>query len=137
MYVNRWDHVRSPNGLRLSLIHIYDEFLPGNPSMEIKAENADALFGDSLPFTIKASDVDVPCLLYTSLIKPTLIPIRPRDTMPLNTEPPGTAAEGWFPRKMCIRDRIRRVCLVFRCQISDFVLFVKGIAFPKQIRVLC
>lgn len=30
-----------------------DEFLPGNPSMEIKAENADALFGDSLPFTIK------------------------------------------------------------------------------------
>ena len=31
-----------------------DEFLPGNPSMEIKAENADALFGDSLPFTIKA-----------------------------------------------------------------------------------
>ena len=25
-----------------------DEFLPGNPSMEIKAENADALFGDSL-----------------------------------------------------------------------------------------
>ena len=35
-----------------------DEFLPGNPSMEIKAENADALFGDSLPFTIKASDVD-------------------------------------------------------------------------------
>ena len=37
-----------------------DEFLPGNPSMEIKAENADALFGDSLPFTIKASDVDVP-----------------------------------------------------------------------------
>ncbi len=28
--------------------------------MEIKAENADALFGDSLPFTIKASDVDVP-----------------------------------------------------------------------------
>ena len=37
-----------------------DEFLPGSPSMEIKAENADALFGDSLPFTIKASDVDVP-----------------------------------------------------------------------------
>jgi hypothetical protein len=37
-----------------------DEFPPGNPSMEIKAENADALFGDSLPFTIKASDVDVP-----------------------------------------------------------------------------
>ena len=37
-----------------------DEFLPGNPSMEIKAENADALFGDSLPFTIKASDMDVP-----------------------------------------------------------------------------
>lgn len=34
-----------------------DEFLPGNPSMEIKAENADALFGDSLPFTIKASDM--------------------------------------------------------------------------------
>ena len=31
-----------------------DEFLPGNPSMEIKAENADALFGDSLPFTIKS-----------------------------------------------------------------------------------
>ncbi len=37
-----------------------DDFLPGNPSMEIQAENADALFGDSLPFTIKASDVDVP-----------------------------------------------------------------------------
>ena len=37
-----------------------DEFLAGNPSMEIKAEHADALFGDSLPFTIKASDVDVP-----------------------------------------------------------------------------
>ena len=37
-----------------------DEFLAGNPNMEIKAENADALFGDSLPFTIKASDVDVP-----------------------------------------------------------------------------
>ena len=25
-----------------------DEFLPGNPSMEIKAENADALFGERL-----------------------------------------------------------------------------------------
>lgn len=37
-----------------------DEFLAGNPSMEVKTEDADALFGDSLPFTIKASDVDVP-----------------------------------------------------------------------------
>ncbi len=37
-----------------------DDFLPGNPNLEIRAENADALFGDSLPFTFKASDVDVP-----------------------------------------------------------------------------
>lgn len=37
-----------------------DDSLPGNPNLEIRAENADALFGDSLPFTFKASDVDVP-----------------------------------------------------------------------------
>lgn len=37
-----------------------DDFLPGNPNMDIKTESADAFFGDSLPFTIKASDVDVP-----------------------------------------------------------------------------
>lgn len=37
-----------------------EEFLPGNPDMELKTEKASALFGDSLPFTIKASDVDVP-----------------------------------------------------------------------------
>lgn len=37
-----------------------DEFLPGNPTMDLKTLNADAFFGDSLPFTLKASDVDVP-----------------------------------------------------------------------------
>ncbi len=37
-----------------------DEFVAGNPVMDFKTEAADALFGDSLPFTIKASDVDVP-----------------------------------------------------------------------------
>lgn len=37
-----------------------DDFLPGNPVMDLKALNADAFFGDSLPFTVKASDVDVP-----------------------------------------------------------------------------
>lgn len=37
-----------------------DDLLPGNPVMDFKTEYSDALFGDSLPFTIKASDVDVP-----------------------------------------------------------------------------
>lgn len=37
-----------------------DEFLAGNPDMEIIAGKVSALYGDSLPFTIKASDVDVP-----------------------------------------------------------------------------
>ena len=37
-----------------------DEFLPGNPNMEVQGETLSALYGDSLPFTIKASDVDVP-----------------------------------------------------------------------------
>lgn len=37
-----------------------DEFLSGNPDMEFRAGKLNALFGDSLPFTIKASDVDVP-----------------------------------------------------------------------------
>lgn len=37
-----------------------DEFLAGNPDMELMAGKISALYGDSLPFTIKASDVDVP-----------------------------------------------------------------------------
>lgn len=37
-----------------------EEFLYGNPNMELIAGKANALYGDSLPFTIKASDVDVP-----------------------------------------------------------------------------
>lgn len=37
-----------------------DEQLPGNPVMNPKTEFGAALFGDSLPFTIHASDADVP-----------------------------------------------------------------------------
>ena len=37
-----------------------DEFLSGNPDMELGTGKVSALYGDSLPFTIKASDVDVP-----------------------------------------------------------------------------
>ena len=37
-----------------------DDNTLGNPNMEIKIEKMDACFGDSLPFTIKATDVDVP-----------------------------------------------------------------------------
>lgn len=37
-----------------------DEFLSGNPDMEFITGKMTALYGDSLPFTIKASDVDVP-----------------------------------------------------------------------------
>lgn len=37
-----------------------DDVLTGNPQMDFKVTHEDALFGDSLPFTIKASDVDVP-----------------------------------------------------------------------------
>lgn len=34
--------------------------LPGNPAIDLRTEHVDAFFGDSLPFTVKASDVDVP-----------------------------------------------------------------------------
>lgn len=37
-----------------------DDFLSGNPTMDLKSLNANAFFGDSLPFTIKASDGNVP-----------------------------------------------------------------------------
>ncbi|MBQ8502312.1 MAG: DUF5125 domain-containing protein [Bacteroides sp.] len=37
-----------------------DELVPGNPKMDFSAEPTTALFGDSLPFTIKATDVEVP-----------------------------------------------------------------------------
>ena len=37
-----------------------DDPVPGNPTMDFQAEPSSALFGDSLPFTIKASDADVP-----------------------------------------------------------------------------
>ena len=37
-----------------------DELVPGNPVMDFKTEASSALFGDSLPFTINASDADVP-----------------------------------------------------------------------------
>lgn len=37
-----------------------DNYHPGNPSMEIKTEQIKALFGDSLPFTIQASDLEIP-----------------------------------------------------------------------------
>lgn len=37
-----------------------DEFLSGNPDMEFITGKMSALYGDSLPFTIKASDVDIP-----------------------------------------------------------------------------
>lgn len=37
-----------------------DDQLPGNPVISAKTEFGTALFGDSLPFTIQATDVDVP-----------------------------------------------------------------------------
>ncbi len=37
-----------------------NDFLPGNPVIGLDVEEADAYFGDSLTFVIKASDVDVP-----------------------------------------------------------------------------
>lgn len=37
-----------------------DDWNPGNPGMDVNMEQADALFGDSLPFTVKASDLEVP-----------------------------------------------------------------------------
>lgn len=37
-----------------------DELVPGNPVMDVQIEHVDALFGDSLPFTINASDAQVP-----------------------------------------------------------------------------
>ena len=37
-----------------------DKFIAGNPQVDVVAQNADAFYGDSLPFTIKASDVEVP-----------------------------------------------------------------------------
>lgn len=37
-----------------------DELVPGNPVMDFKTETGDACFGDSLPFIINASDMDVP-----------------------------------------------------------------------------
>ena len=37
-----------------------DENVPGNPVMDIKTETASACFGDSLAFTVNASDADVP-----------------------------------------------------------------------------
>lgn len=37
-----------------------DDPISGNPVMDFKTEAADAYFGDSLPFTINATDVDVP-----------------------------------------------------------------------------
>ena len=37
-----------------------DEFLSGNPDMKFITGKVSALYGDSLPFTIKASDIDVP-----------------------------------------------------------------------------
>lgn len=37
-----------------------DDFVAGNPQMDVVEQTADAFYGDSLPFTIKASDVDVP-----------------------------------------------------------------------------
>ena len=35
-----------------------DKFIAGNPQVDVVAQNADAFYGDSLPFTIKASDVE-------------------------------------------------------------------------------
>ena len=37
-----------------------DDFTAGNPQVDVVAQDADAFFGDSLPFTIKATDVEVP-----------------------------------------------------------------------------
>lgn len=37
-----------------------DEYLAGNPDMEFITGKVSALYGDSLPFTIKASDLEVP-----------------------------------------------------------------------------
>lgn len=37
-----------------------DKFNPGNPLVDVIDQQADAFYGDSLPFTIKASDVEVP-----------------------------------------------------------------------------
>lgn len=37
-----------------------DEVAPGSPVMDFKTQAGDACFGDSLPFTINASDMDVP-----------------------------------------------------------------------------
>ena len=36
-----------------------DEFLSGNPDMEYITGKVNALYGDSLPFTIKASDLSL------------------------------------------------------------------------------
>lgn len=37
-----------------------DDFLSGHPGLELGTVKLNALYGDSLPFTLKASDVDVP-----------------------------------------------------------------------------
>lgn len=37
-----------------------EDTVPGNPVMDFQTEFSSALFGDSLPFTIKATDADVP-----------------------------------------------------------------------------
>ena len=50
----------------------------------------------------------------------TFTPIRPNETMPLNTEPPGTAAEGWSPRKMISRI-VSPIPITFRIVILIFL----------------
>lgn len=47
-------------GLLLTTACNDDEMAPGNPVMNVKTEIVDACFGDSLAFTVNASDVDVP-----------------------------------------------------------------------------
>ena len=46
-----------------------DEFLSGNPDMELGAGKVSALYGDSLPFTIKASVLKCITGIITTLTK--------------------------------------------------------------------
>ena len=48
------------SGLTLANACTDDVLTPGNPIMNFKTELSDAYFGDSLPFTINASDMEVP-----------------------------------------------------------------------------
>ena len=52
--------IAAMSGLLLTTACNDDERTPGNPVIDVKTEIVDAYFGDSLAFTVNASDVDVP-----------------------------------------------------------------------------